>query len=80
MNFNTLYAKARRGEVEIQNYTRFDSIVDGQMPVTSAWYKPTVEQLKDIKQYHARISPYLDMIYSNVASYRLRLTSQTARK
>jgi hypothetical protein len=76
MNFNQLYAKARRGQIELQRRASFDSVDDGMHSDVSDWFTPTVEQLKKIKSQGGRYNEGYGegaSIYSYVETYRLRV-------
>jgi hypothetical protein len=75
INFNQLYAKARRGQLELQRRSSFDGMIDGMSCDVSDWFRPTVEQLKKIKNQVGRYSEGDsdgDNIYSWVETYRVR--------
>ena len=71
MTFNTLYALARKNKVMIKQASEFDSMVDGLSDVQNDWKLATVEDLKEAKDYHGRISTDCESIYNNCATYRI---------
>lgn len=76
MTFNQLYAKARRGQIELQRRASFDGMIDGMSSDVSEWFKPTVEQLKKIKDQGGRYNEGYGegaSIYSYVETYRVRV-------
>ncbi|MFJ6416506.1 hypothetical protein [Paeniglutamicibacter sp. NPDC091659] len=76
MTFNQLYAKARRGQLQLQKRASFDGMIDGMSRDVSEWFNPTVEQLREIKSQGGRYSDGYGedaSIYSYVETYRVRL-------
>lgn len=75
MSFNTLYAKARRGKVELQRTSSFDGMVDGFSRDVSDWFKPTVEELRKIKDQGGLVHwPDNDTLSSHVDYFNLRVS------
>ncbi len=75
MTFNQLYAKARRGQLELQRRASFDGMIDGMSRDVSEWFKPSVEELKKIKDQGGRYRDRYDedaRIYSYVETYSVR--------
>jgi hypothetical protein len=76
MTFNQLYARARRGELALQRRSSFDGMIDGMSRDVSDWFKPSVGDLKKIKDQGGRYNPGCGegaSIYSYVETYRVRL-------
>jgi hypothetical protein len=76
MTFNQLYAKARRGQIELQRRASFDSMIDGMSADVSEWFKPSIEELQKIKNQGGRYNPGCGegaSIYSYVETYRVRI-------
>lgn len=71
MTFNTLYALARKNKVMIKQATEFDGMIDGLSEVQDNWKLATVEDLKEAKNYHGRVSTDNESIYNNCATYRI---------